>query len=175
MIKGYTGFVGRADLALEACRIAAETIKGFEIILYSSDVKSRRIARQLSIEKGLNITMFRKHELGHEQMLDFFRNSRIYIGISESDGISTSLLDAISSGCYPIQTNTSCANEWVADGVTGSLVDLHDIHGISAAIENAIKNDHLVDAASHLNIKTARTRLSSESIGQDIHQFYELF
>jgi glycosyltransferase involved in cell wall biosynthesis len=174
MIKGYTGFVGRSDIALQACRMAFETLRDFEIILYSSDVKSRRIARRLSDEKGLKITMYDKHELSHEQMLSLFRNARIYIGISESDGISTSLLDAISSGCYPIQTNTSCANEWVADGATGSLVDFQDIHGIADAIENALKNDDLVDSASRVNIRTAKARLSSASIRRDINQFYEL-
>jgi glycosyltransferase involved in cell wall biosynthesis len=174
MIKGYTGFVGRADLALQACRMANETLRDFEVVLYSSDAKSRRMARQLSDEKGLNITIYRKHELSHEQMLDLFRNSRIYIGISESDGISTSLLDAISSGCYPIQTNTSCANEWVEDGITGSLVDIQDINGIITAIEIALVSDDLVDAASRLNIQNAKNRLTSKLIGIDIHQFYEL-
>jgi glycosyltransferase involved in cell wall biosynthesis len=83
-------------------------------------------------------------------------------------------LDAISSGCYPIQTNTSCANEWVEDGITGSLVDIQDINGIIAAIENALVSDELVDAASRLNILNAKNRLTSKLIGIDIHQFYEL-
>jgi glycosyltransferase involved in cell wall biosynthesis len=174
MIKGYTGFVGRADLALQACRIASESLKGFEIVLYSSDLKSRRLARSLAKDHDLNVTIYKKHKLSHEGMLELFRSARIYIGISESDGISTSLLDAISSGCFPIQTNTSCANEWVVDGETGSLVDFQDVEKIGAAIETALSNNDLVDSAALVNIETAQNRLSVDAVGRDIAQFYNL-
>lgn len=174
MIKGYTGFVGRADLALQACRMASESLRNFEIVLYSSDIKSRWIARKLKKECNLNVSIYKKHELSHEKMLELFRSARIYIGISESDGISTSLLDAISSGCFPIQTNTSCANEWVTDGLTGSLVDFQDVNDISTAIRMALTNDDLVDNAALVNIATAQSRLSGDAIGKDINQFYSL-
>ncbi len=174
MIKGYTGFVGRADLALQACRTAAESLRGFEIVLYSSDLKSRRLARGLAKDHELNVTIYKKHKLSHEKMLELFRSARIYIGISESDGISTSLLDAISSGCFPIQTNTSCANEWVVDGETGSLVDFQDVKRIGAAIETALSNDELVDSAALVNIETAQNRLSVDVVSRDIAQFYNL-
>jgi len=174
MIKGYTGFVGRADIALDACRIASEALKNFKIVLYSSDVRSRRIAKRLARETGLDITTYRKHELSHEEMLELFRNARTYVGISESDGISTSLLDAISSGCFPIQTTTSCASEWVVDGVSGLLVDFRDVNGIASAIENALTGDEFVDNAAVKNLKIAQTRLSDQTIESDIHQFYKL-
>jgi len=47
-IKGYTGFVGRADIALRAIELAADHLNGFEIVVFSSDVKSRRISRGIS-------------------------------------------------------------------------------------------------------------------------------
>jgi glycosyltransferase involved in cell wall biosynthesis len=174
MIKGYTGFVGRADLALQACGIASESLKDFEIVLYSSDLKSRRLARGLAKSHNLNVTIYKKHKLSHERMLELFRSARLYIGISESDGISTSLLDAISSGCFPIQTNTSCANEWVEDGKTGSLVGFQDVKKIAEVIELALSNNALVDNAALVNIETAQTRLSVDAIGRDIAQFYNL-
>jgi glycosyltransferase involved in cell wall biosynthesis len=174
MIKGYTGFVGRADIALQACWNAAENLKNFEIVLYSSDMKSRRIARRLSRTQGLSITIYKKHQLSHDAMLNLFRQARIYIGISDSDGISTSLLDAISSGCYPIQTTTSCANEWVVDGITGSLVDVKNVHGISIAVQTALADDNLVDNAAMMNISNAQRQLSGDSIHGDLTQFYNL-
>ena len=167
--------MGRADIALKACQIISEVLRDFEIILYSSDVKSRRIARKLSRDNGLNITMYKKHQLSHEKMLELFRNARVYIGISESDGISTSLLDAISSGCFPVQTDTSCANEWISDGTTGSLVDFRDLEGIASAIQVALTDSVLVDNAALINIETAKARLSVNAISSDITQFYNSF
>ncbi len=174
MIKGYTGFVGRADLALQACESVSESLRGFEIVLYSSDFKSRRIARRLAKSADLNITIYKKHQLSHEEMLSLFRRSRVYMGVSESDGISTSLLDSISSGCFPIQTSTSCANEWVSDGLTGCIVNFNDPKSIADALMLALTNDELVNDACRENIGTAQTRLSGNSIGRDIAQFYTL-
>jgi hypothetical protein len=54
-------------------------------------------------------------------MYENFANSRIYIGASRSDGISTSFLEALVLGAYPIQTNTSCGNEWVEKGFHAQL------------------------------------------------------
>jgi glycosyltransferase involved in cell wall biosynthesis len=55
-------------------------------------------------------------------MHENFANSRVYIGASRSDGISTSFLEALVLGAYPIQTNTSCGNEWVDKGFHAQLI-----------------------------------------------------
>jgi len=172
MIKGYTWFVGRADLALQACQIVGEGLRSYEIVLYSSDIRSRRFARRIARDLDLNVTIYKKHQLSHEEMLELFRRARIYIGISESDGISTSLLDAISSGCFPIQTNTSCADEWITDGRTGFLVDYTDLNGIAGALSRAVTDNELVDRAAIENVETARARLSTDAMRTDIDLFY---
>jgi glycosyltransferase involved in cell wall biosynthesis len=56
-------------------------------------------------------------------MHEKFANSRFYIGASRSDGISTSFLEALALGAYPIQTNTSCGNEWVEKGFHAHLIE----------------------------------------------------
>jgi Glycosyl transferase 4-like len=64
-----------------------------------------------------------KNKLSITEMYDKFSNSKVYIGASKSDGISTSFLEALVLGAYPIQTNTSCGNEWVEKGFKAHLVD----------------------------------------------------
>lgn len=172
LIKGYTGFVGRADLALKACAEIANLLAGYEIIVYSSDIKSRRIAGKLSRKHGLSIKTYAKHQLSHSEMLELFRQARIYIGISESDGISTSLLDAMASGAFPIQTDTSCANEWITDAVSGFLVTSLDQSEVADKLRLALIDDHLVNNASSLNLKTAFERLTPDSMQEDLLSFY---
>ena len=172
VIKGYTGFVGRADVALKAIELVAENLHGYEMVVFSSDLKSRRIANQVARRTGLNITTYRRNELSHERMLALFGRSRIYIGISESDAISTSMLEALACGAFPIQTNTSCADEWIVDGTSGFIVDLNNRTSISFALRAALENDALVDAASRINFATVRRRVANSAISESVRDFY---
>jgi glycosyltransferase involved in cell wall biosynthesis len=106
-------------------------------------------------------------------MLQHFSEARIYMGISLSDGISTSLLEAMATGCYPIQTGTSCANEWLSDGVSGSIINNIDVQEVRAKLENALKQDQLVDTAAELNKATAIRRISKKSVAPIAEKFYE--
>jgi len=172
-IKGYTGFVGRADIALRAIELAADHLGGFEIAVFSSDMKSRHISRGVLKRTGLKFKTYRRHELSHVEMLELFARSRIYIGVSESDAISTSMLEAMSCGAFPIQTDTSCADEWIAPGETGFLVSPNDTEAISRALLVALTDDDLVDSATVTNRATANARLSSDQIRQITNYFYD--
>jgi len=172
LVKGYTGFVGQADLALRAIGEIADHLTNYEVIVYSSDFKSRKIAKAVARKHSLNVKTFIKHQLSHPEMLELFRSSRIYIGISESDGISTSLLDAMSSGAFPIQTSSSCADEWITDSISGFLISVSNPKHIAEKIVAALEDDHLVDRAAVMNFETARQRLIPDSMVEDFLSFY---
>jgi glycosyltransferase involved in cell wall biosynthesis len=173
MVKGYTGFVGRADLALAAISLCAEELREFEVCIYSADRRCRRIARHLHDQHGINFRVFRKYELSHDEMLQYFRESRLYLGVSMSDGISTSLLESIASGAFPVQTSTSCADEWVTNGVNGFIIDWTKTELIAQALKVALSDDDLVDRAAILNSKVAQDRLSDSSFKKFHIDFYK--
>jgi glycosyltransferase involved in cell wall biosynthesis len=172
MIKGYTGFVGQALIALKACELAAEHLRGYEIVVYSASTKSRIISLKLRFLHKVNVRILEK-QTPHGEMLQHFSEARIYMGISLSDGISTSLLEAMATGCYPIQTGTSCANEWLSDGVSGSIINNIDVQEVRATLENALKQDQLVDTAAESNKATAVRRISKKSVAPIAEKFYE--
>ena len=172
MIKGYTGFVGQALIALKACELAAEHLRGYEIVIYSASTKSRIRSLKLRFLHKVNVRILEK-QTPHGEMLQHFSEARIYMGISLSDGISTSLLEAMATGCYPIQTGTSCANEWLSDGVSGSIINNIDVQEVRATLENALKQDQLVDTAAELNKATAVRRISKKSVAPIAEKFYE--
>jgi glycosyltransferase involved in cell wall biosynthesis len=163
LVKGYTGFVGRAELALESIERVSSQLTGFEIVVFSSDSKSRRIARSIEKNSGLHIRTHRRKAFSHSEMLNLFRTSRIYIGMSESDGLSVSMLEAMASGCFPIQTSTSCATEILKDGLGGFVVDLNDKEKLDSSILQATSDDFLVNNAAAVNL--VATKLNRE-IGQ---------
>lgn len=67
-------------------------------------------------------------------------------------------------GSFPIQSNTSCLNEWVRDGETGLLVPPEDPEAVAAAIRRAVADDGLVDRAAEVNARVAAERLDESVI-----------
>jgi hypothetical protein len=127
-IKGYEGWVGRASVAVEALYSLTKELADFKIVFYSCNAKTMRLVKKLKRKTGLNIQWHGKGELAHTQMLDLFASARIYVGISLSDGISTSLLEAMAMGAFPIQTSTACVDEWLTPR-TGGLAIAHPLVG----------------------------------------------
>jgi len=172
LVKGHTRFVGRAQSALVAIQELRELLSGYEIFVYSADPKARRTARHFGKDGLLHIRCYRRGELTHAKLLEIFAKARIYIGISLSDGISVSLQEAMVCGAFPIQTNTSCADEWIVDGKSGFIVDPYNPALIVSALRKALENDALVDAASKINLATAQQRLSTSAVSESIRGFY---
>ena len=171
LVKGYESFVGRASMALEAL-IKQKTLLGkYEIHVYSTTWQTRRIIKKISRTENLRIIFYPKKSLTPVQMLDLFRLSRVHLGVSLSDGVPASLLEAIVTGAFPIQTNTACADQWITDGKTGLLVN-PDIDQISEAIKEALTNDLLVDQAMQLNKEIALKRLVNTEVGKSIAHIY---
>ena len=76
-----------------------------------------------------------------------------------SDAISTSLLEAIIMGSFPIQSWTSCGNEWIEDGKTGILVPPDDPEIVELAIRRCLTDNDLVDQAAEMNYRLAEEKL----------------
>ncbi len=169
MIKGYTGFVGQALIAIKACELAAKQLRGYEVVIYSSSIKSRIRALKLRHIHKVQVTILKKRT-PHIEMLQRFSEARIYIGISLSDGISTSLLEAMATGCYPIQTSTSCAAEWISDK-SGSVTPA-DPNLVCEKLIQALVSDKLVEEAAVINMHTMQTDCESRRIGQKSISFY---
>ena len=173
VIKGYESFVGRASIALAAIEQLSESVKEFDIHIYSANRKTIKLANKLKSEKGLKIHTYAKKSLKHFEVLEIFRKSRIYLGISLSDGISTSLLEAIVCGAYPIQTDTSCASEWIENNVSGSIIS-PNVDLVISALKRALDDDELVDKAAEINQTVAVNRLDNEQIKNKLANFYQL-
>ena len=172
--KCYGGRFGRGDLAIEAVTKLLQSEKDFRIFFYSvsPEYEKRVIALQ---EKFPGRIDFSTISLGksHSELMELFKRARIYLGCSVSDGISTSFLEALSHGVYPIQTNTSCANEWVEKGIHASLVSLNLDEISSELISKATNWKSLEKLTSH-NFEIARTLLDPISIQAKSQTFYHL-
>jgi glycosyltransferase involved in cell wall biosynthesis len=109
----------------------------------------------------------------HEKIWRLFGSARALVALSIGDGISTSMLEAITMGAFPIQSNTSCADEWVAHGRTGILVEPEDPEVVEKAIRRVISDDQLVDEAAATNYETVMRRLDVSAVRPRVIELYD--
>lgn len=174
LIKGYGGRIGRADLPISLIPWISERYPSYTYLIYSVTPDILALIKELPKEIKGKIRISKvTRSLPQKEMLNQFKASRIYIGCSESDGISTSFLEALVNGAYPIQTGTSCANEWVQKGACASIIRLVPAE-LQAAIENSLSDDQLVDQAAFKNRLLAERELSSQVIKRQALTYYSV-
>lgn len=171
-LKGYQNWAGRALVGLRALERCADILKDYTIAIYStypdSDVD---IAAELLTKKtGIKTKVI--YETSHENILKIHGKSRLSLGVNISDAISTSMLEAMAMGSFPIQSNTACACEWIEDGKTAILVPPEDPEIIERAIRRGLSDDKLVDKAATINWQVAKERLDQKILKKQIIDFY---
>jgi glycosyltransferase involved in cell wall biosynthesis len=169
-IKGYQHWSGRALTALRAVELCADVLRDYRIVVFSASPDVEIAVELLVQSTGLTVEVVPPSS--HEDMLALFAQCRVFVGLSISDGISTSMLEAMALGAFPIQSCTSCADEWLTDGVTGIIVPPEDAKAVADAIRVAASNDKLVDEAQIANAQVAASRLNPERIREQVLAIY---
>jgi glycosyltransferase involved in cell wall biosynthesis len=171
VLKGYQGWAGRALVGLRAIELSADALKGYRVAVYLAGQDVRIAAELVAQSTGIPIEIVPHSP--HEDILRLHGQARISIGLSISDAVSTSLLEAMVMGSFPIQSNTSCADEWIRCGETGLLVHPEDPEAVAAAIRRAVTNDALVDHAAEINARLAAERLDQSVIQPQVIAMYD--
>ncbi|MBV9453351.1 MAG: glycosyltransferase family 4 protein [Rubrobacter sp.] len=172
-LKGYQGWAYRAVVGLRAIELCADLLKekGYRIAIYLPTSETKVAAELLAKSSGLPIDIIPPSP--HEEMLRLHGRARVSIGLSISDGLSTSALEAMLMGSFPIQSNTSCLGELVRDGESGILVHPEDPEPIAAALRRAVSDDELVDRAAEINARIAAEHLDQLVVQPRVVEMYE--
>lgn len=173
MLKGYQNWAGRALVGLRALERCSDLLKGYKIVIYSGQTADVMISAELFSKKTGIETEIIPVNTPHEKILSLHGQARISIGLSITDAISTSLLEAMVMGSFPVQSDTSCANEWFKDGTTGILVPPEDPEIIEKAIRRALTDDDLVNRAAELNYSELLNRLERTKLKKAIIEMYD--
>lgn len=174
-LKGYQGIFGRALVGLTALERCAYIIKekGMKIVVFSAEnYPEVKIACEL-FSKKTNIQIEIIPQISHSRILTLHAKSRISISLSISDANSTTMLEAMAMGSFPIQSNTSAADEWLINNINGFIVSPEDPEEIASMIKIALENDELVDKASEINLEIISNRLDEKILKKDIYNLYK--
>ena len=161
-VKGYQNKWGQALLALKALESVSEQLAGYKVVLYSCNSETIKESREFANRTGLEVTAYPKGALPNSSVLRIFQESAVYVGLSTSDGISASMIEAMANGAIPIQSNTSCCGEWLEDKVGGYLTDFDDIDFVATKLVEILRDESWQTQAAVANYETLKTKLDPD-------------
>ena len=145
----------------------------FEIIVFGAESQVVDYVEVSNLFNWINFSLF--ENIGRVEVLKLMKRSKVYIGNSISDGMPNTLLEAIISGAFPIQSNPGGASaEIIENGLNGLCIeDPLDQQEIKALLIRSLKDKELLDKAFNHNLKLISPKLEREYIKARVLEKYE--
>lgn len=161
LIKGYEGDLGRSIPVLKAILDIKHLLHDFEIVIFGAHQKVFEFVQNSELGSWKNLKI---HDvISHHEVLSLMGNAKLYVGNSISDGMPNTLLEAILSGVFPIQSNPGgVTEEIINDRFNGRLIlNPNDIEHIkNIIIETLKKEDINVGITYNLNVVSPKLEMN---------------
>jgi glycosyltransferase involved in cell wall biosynthesis len=154
---------------IDAAAIVVTQVADARFVIAGEGELRQTLERQIRdkrLDKHVFLAGFRPDILSVHKAFDVFVMSSV------TEGLGTSLLDAMACGKAVVATTAGGIPEIVADGETGILVPPRDNQALAAAIIRLLKDDSLRASMGAAGERRARTRFSSERMVQETLDLY---
>jgi glycosyltransferase involved in cell wall biosynthesis len=168
-LEPFRGFPTMMHAVQEMCRRrpnAQFIIIGGDEVSYGSPLRDGRTYRQKLLSE-VQIDPARVHFLGrvpYSQFLKVLQVSAVHVYLTFPFVLSWSMLEAMSSGCLVVGSNTPPVEEVIEDGVNGLIADFHSplevADRVDAVLDDPDRMQHLRDAAR----RTVQTRYDLRTV-----------
>ncbi|HEV7772200.1 MAG TPA: glycosyltransferase [Conexibacter sp.] len=161
-LKGVAGAIGCAEVALAAIERCRDLLDGWELCVYQANDAFTEQSAAIAETVGMRCTRLSgpaANESAHEDVLAMHGRARVSIGLNRTDALSTSFLEAVAMGAFPVQSRSSCGAELTPPGRGALFVRPSDVDEVAAALRRALVDDTLVDDGAALNERLAREHL----------------
>jgi glycosyltransferase involved in cell wall biosynthesis len=176
LIKGYDDGVGKASKVLDALLLMSKVLLlNRHIVIYSADDNIKQQIEASAKLSNLNITVYSRYNfIDNEDLLTTMGQSCIHIANSISDGMPNALLEAMSMGAFPIQSNPDQVTEEVITHTENGflIVNPLDEFEIAMHIEKALKDDVLRQQAQDFNVNFMKENYNRKSLQSQIENLY---
>jgi glycosyltransferase involved in cell wall biosynthesis len=114
--------------------------------------------------------------LSPQEVAVTLKNSDIYVSIIESEGVSSSLLEACACGSYPIVTDMPASRMLIENGWNGTLINPEmTISDLSETMLKVAKNTDLRKTAAKINIELINNKFDfRKNIGRFLDAYGKL-
>jgi L-malate glycosyltransferase len=154
---------------IDAAAIVVRQVPDARFVIAGEGELRPQLERQIKdrhLEKHVFLAGFRPDVLSVHKAFDVFVMSSV------TEGLGTSLLDAMACGKPIVATAAGGMPEVVADGETGLLVPPRDDEALAAAIVKLLNDERLRRAMGEAGVRRVRERFSSERMVQDTLELY---
>jgi glycosyltransferase involved in cell wall biosynthesis len=155
---------------VEAARVVLPQVPDARFVIAGEGELRPALERQIKdhhLEKHVLLAGFRPDVLSLHKAFDIFVMSSV------TEGLGTSILDAMAAGKPVVATETGGIPEVVIHGQTGLLVPPRDHEAMAQAIVTLLKNDALRRTMGEAGRTRARTMFSADRMVQDTLRVYE--
>jgi len=107
---------------------------------------------------GLDDTIEFTSQLAHDEIPARLREASIYISASTSDGTSSSLLEAMASGLFPVVSRIRANEDWLRDGETALMFKPGGVAELAGSLERALDDPLMRRRGATENRRTVEQR-----------------
>ncbi len=155
---------------IDSARLVLPQVPDARFVIAGEGELRPALERQIKdhhLEKHVFLAGFRPDVLSLHKAFDIFVMSSV------TEGLGTSLIDAMAAGKPVVATTAGGIPEVVVDGETGILVPPRDHDAMAAAIVKLLKDDGLRRCMGEAGLARARAMFSAERMVQDTLRVYE--
>ena len=144
---GYAGRIvrqaKRADLLVGLLDLLEKNRLKY-VLQIAGEGECLELIAQYIVKNKLQDRVLTLGRLPKSRMDSFWKDQDVFVNVSEYEGTSLSMLEAMGYGCVPVVTDVSGAREFIGDKKNGYICDVGDIKGIADCITELAKNRELL-------------------------------
>ena len=140
--RGFPQFMQTVSLLQEKREKCHVIIVGEDRVAYGRHLPDGKTYKQLMLSK-FEFDLSRLHFTGrlpYSQYLRVLQSSSVHVYLTRPFVLSWSMLEAMSSGCLIVASNTPPVTEIIRDGINGILVDFFSPEEITNKVMEALDN-----------------------------------
>jgi len=110
--------------------------------------------------------------ISNDSLPSYLAKNNIYISMPVTEGVSASLFEAMSVGCFPIVSDIPGNRAWIEHGKNGYLIPLNDAAQLATAIQQAFENPTFVQQVIRHNSQLVKEKADYEKNMEFMNQLY---
>lgn len=147
------------ETIIKALHLALGKNPDLEYIV-AGDGPRRKFMMEYASKLGLESHVKFLGEVDNALLPELLRSCQVYVSNVWSDGVSSSLLEAMACGLFPIVVDNISNREWIEHGQNGFLVPPDKPEILAAAIARALEDKRLRLQAAEINNRMVSERAS---------------
>jgi glycosyltransferase involved in cell wall biosynthesis len=120
------------------------------------------ILQQRAIDKGVSELIHFLGRIPNDELPKLLTQCPLYISVPTTEGVSSSLFEAMAAGCFPIVTDLPGNRAFIHPNQNGNLVPVNNAQALANAIEKFLENPDQYEAAIVNNRKLIDDKVDRE-------------